>query len=414
MHIKKFKTLLFLLIVSACLIYFWPTRKAEKKELQKKEADKIIWTSENSLVEYKQQINFKDDFSKESFLVAIDRSINYLEKQPTDSNQNFGKDLISRKRQLEHLKQIKNEVLQNGFSANLSKALNNSFKFYVPNTERVLFTGYYEPELKASRTSTNHYQFPIYKKPDDLLVLNLNNFLILKDYLPADAPKELRVRVEKEKLLPYFNRQEIDQNRVLTNKNLELFWLEDLIEIFFLQIQGSGALILENGERVRVSYAEKNGQPYRPIGKWLHENNKMPLNQINMQSIKDYLKNNPKQVSEILNYNPSYVFFREAKDGPVGALNQTVTAMRSIATDLRIIPKGVLAYVQLEIPIADESGQIIEHIEKSFFVFNQDTGGAIRGPNRIDLFVGTGEKAGQLAGILNKYGKIYYLAAREL
>jgi membrane-bound lytic murein transglycosylase A len=221
-------------------------------------------------------------------------------------------------------------------------------------------------------------------------------------------------RLSEKKVIPYFSRDEIDFNAALANRGLEIVWVNDSVAAFFMHIQGSAVVELNDGNRIQVGYASKNGHPYRPIGKWLIDNQIMKKEDVSMQNIMKYLYDHPDAQRDIYRYNPSYVFFQEYAEGPIGAANVPIVGGRSIATDLSLFPKGGLAYIETEAPSARTTeADPIEWKRYQRFMVNLDTGGAIRGADRVDIFTGYGEEAELMAGPLNRRGKLFFLVAKE-
>jgi membrane-bound lytic murein transglycosylase A len=183
--------------------------------------------------------------------------------------------------------------------------------------------------------------------------------------------------------------------------------------VFFLHIQGSGKIVLPDGRFIQISYAQSNGRPYRSVGRYLLDHGKLSGSEMTHESIKKYLREHPEELPDILNHNESYVFFRIVEKGPVGALGLTLTAARSIATDLDLFPKGALALIRMRKPVFDEEGKIRTWESFSRFVLNQDTGGVIKGPGRVDLFCGTGSDAEKFAGSLKEKGELYFLVKKK-
>lgn len=249
-----------------------------------------------------------------------------------------------------------------------------------------LLTGYYVPELEASRTRDETYRYPLYKVPDDLLVVDLSAIY------PELSGYRLRGRLEGRRVVPYYDRAAIDNgDQPLAGD--ELFWVKDPVELFFLQIQGSGRLVLPDQSKVMVNYADQNGYPYRSIGKLLLERGAMTRDQMSMQNIRSWAQQHPDQVGDLLSENPSYVFFRELPDdvqSPPGAFGIPLTPGYSLAVDPRYIPLGAPVYLQTTRP---DNAQAFDRL-----VVAQDTGGAIKGPVRGDFFWGLGDAAGALAG----------------
>ncbi len=267
-------------------------------------------------------------------------------------------------------------------------------------TKEGLITGYYQPILNGSRTPSEKYQYPLYSQPEDLLVIELSNLF------PELKGKRVRGRLEGNKVIPYYDRAAIDtKNPPLMGK--ELVWIDDPYGSFFLQIQGSGRIKLEDGTLLGVNYANQNGHPYVSIGKKLVDMNELQLEEVSLFTIRDWLKNNPDRANELLEQNPSYVFFtlRENIDeNPRGSLNVPLTDMRSIAVDRKVIPLGTPVWMDTTLP----DGQLFQRL-----MLAQDTGGAINGPVRADVYFGTGNMAEQLAGTMKQAGKLYALLPKE-
>ncbi len=245
--------------------------------------------------------------------------------------------------------------------------------------EKGLLTGYYEPMLHGSLTKHDQYIYPIYSKPKDLVVVDLASiYPELKDY-------RLRGRLEGNKLVPYYTRA---QSNLLDAE--VVCYCDSKIDRFFLEIQGSGRVSLDDNSTIFIGFENQNGYKYRAIGRYLVNIGALNLEDVSLQSIREWLENHPSRVDEVLNYNQSMVFFQEREQGATGALGLELTPLRSIAVDRRYIPLGTMLYLSADL----NSSQI------SRIVFAQDTGGAIKGSVRADLFLGYGEAALEIAGRL--------------
>ena len=260
-----------------------------------------------------------------------------------------------------------------------------------------LVTGYYEPLLRGSRARAKGYEQPVRGVPDDLLTIDLSAvFPELKD-------KRVRGRLEGNKVLPYWSRAEITaKGDKLPGKTL--LYVDDAVELFFLQVQGSGRVRLADGSTVRLNYADQNGHPYQSIGKALVERGELKLEEASMQGIQSWARANPARLDALLNSNPSYVFFREMPNGnggPIGALGVPLTAERSIAIDPRSVPLGSPVFLATTRPNANEPLRRL--------MLAQDTGGAIRGVVRADFFWGFGAEAGARAGRMRQSGQMWVL-----
>ena len=261
-------------------------------------------------------------------------------------------------------------------------------------TTEVLFTGYYQPVIDGSLVRTEKFRYPVYGRPADLIIAEQ---VLLKPQLSVE---KIVGRAEGEDFLPYYTRREIDQESRLEGRGLEIAWVADPIELFFLHIQGSGTIRLPDGTQLKIGYAGQNGWPYRSIGRLLIENGKHSKDEMSMQRLRRYLRENSQEQSEIFNANPSYIFFRLNPAGPMGSLEVPVTAERSLATDSRLFPQGALVLVSTEIPVVSGSGELTGWRAVTRFMLNQDTGGAIRGPQRADIYFGADEMAANLAGYM--------------
>ena len=267
-----------------------------------------------------------------------------------------------------------------------------------------LVTGYYEPILAGSRNRSATFRFPVYGVPDDLVVVDL------AEQHPELKGLRLRGRLEGRRLVPYWSRAEFESRGRASEGVVPgvpvLAWVRDAVELFFLQIQGSGQIQLESGERLRLGFADQNGHAYRSLGRHLADRGELALEQASMQGIKAWAHANPEKLAEALNANPSYVFFRisESADGPIGALGVPLTAGYSIAVDPRFVMLGAPVFLATTMPL---STQPLERL-----VVAQDTGGAIRGAVRADFFWGTGDAAGAQAGRMRQQGAMWLLWPR--
>ncbi|MGO1768016.1 MAG: murein transglycosylase A [Advenella sp.] len=261
-------------------------------------------------------------------------------------------------------------------------------------------TGYYEPVVHGSRSQGGRYQWPMYAVPDDLLTIDLGQ------QYPELAGKRIRGKLSGNSVVPYDTRSQIGQR---DSKPPVIVWLDDPVEAFFLQVQGSGRVRLDDGSTIRLAYANHNGRPYSSIGKWLADKGELPLAQANMQNIKAWAKANPDRIDEMLNTNQAMVFFREEAlpdeaAGPKGAYGIPLVAERSVAVDPAYVPLGSPLFLATTRPHSKQPMQRV--------VFAQDTGAAIKGVARTDFFWGSGDAAGELAGRMKQPGQIWILWPR--
>ncbi len=264
--------------------------------------------------------------------------------------------------------------------------------------EQGLITGYYEPLLQGSYTPDARYRHPLYGVPDDLLIVDLSSLY------PDLKGKRVRGRLEGNTVLPYYDRAQIDGEGQPLKGN-ELLWVDDRDAVFFLQIQGSGRIQLPTGEIIGAGYANQNGHPYVAIGKVLIERGEIERKDVSLFSIRKWLKEHPNKAQELLNQNPSFVFFtlrEDVDEGPIGSMNLPITAGRSVAIDPKVVPLGTALWLSTTYPDANNA-------PLQRMVFAQDTGGAIKGQLRADLFWGAGEDAERRAGLMKQQGALYVL-----
>ncbi len=267
-------------------------------------------------------------------------------------------------------------------------------------TRNGLITGYYEPILKGSRQQTRAYKHPVFGPPEDMIVVEL------AELYPELKHLRLRGRLEGRKLVPYYSRADWTPQESKRSPEA-LLWIDDPIDLFFMQIQGSGQVQLTDGSRVRLNYADQNGHPYRSIGRWLIDRGELKAEQASMQGIKTWAKSNPARLTELLNANPSLVFFRELPvegSGPQGALGLPLTPERSLAVDPRHVPLGAPIWLATTKPNSERA--------LNRLMVGQDTGGAIRGVVRADFYWGSGVDAGNQAGKMRQQGRMWVLLPR--
>ena len=359
------------------------------------------------LVSEKNWPSLDDDTDRESLRQALTQSLIYLQKSspqktfPLGTREISGEEIRSTLALLQELLDSKPDVLS------LERELKARFNLYqlvFPNRSvSLLTTGYYEATLSGSRAPSDRFPFPFYRKPEDLLTVELENFS------SKYKGERLVGRLLGQKVLPYYSRREIDQEGKLAGRGLELFWTDDHLKLFFMQIQGSGRVVLEDGISVQLQYRTTNGHPYFPIGRELIRRGILRPEEVSLQRIYTYLKDHPEEQDGILNLNPSYVFFQEARGGPYGSLNVPLTPGRSVAMDLKIFPSAGLAWLTGVKPVFSPDNQILYWVPMNRWVLVQDSGGAIKGPGRLDFFWGQGDQAEMAAGHQRHGGTIYFI-----
>ncbi len=380
-----------------------------------------------------------DDFNLSALSLALERNLDYLRKLPEDREIDYG---VAKVR-ADKVFLVQNELLtflqQNPDAHELRQFLKSKFKLlesvsssllpWMRDDKPVLFTGYYVPTLNGSLEPDAGYRYPLYEKPDDLVVVDLGKFNLkhqVQKLWPwlAGLPfgpqlAELKFPIlrgrlqENGKVVPYYSRTEIDYEDKLKGRDLELLWVDDETDRFFLQIQGSGLVRLENGDTVMVGYSAANGQPYRSIGGWLIRQGLLTRAEVSMPTIRAWLKTHPERREEVFKVNPSYVFFHKLKTkAALGCYQVPVTAHHSIATDRKVFPGGALALVATEKPIFSPAGELTGWRRHQQLVLNQDTGGAIKGPFRVDLYCGADQAAEQMAGVMKQHGRLFFFVPR--
>ena len=351
--------------------------------------------------------DFNDDLELDGLEHSIFKSLEYLERVPAERTFTFGEDQYDAAHMKKSLQYFLDFIQTKPTDKQLKKFIRANYIVYrsIGRDQKgeVLFTGYYEPHLSGRLDKNEEFQYPLYTLPTDLMKIDLSPFN--EKY----EGQSIVGRYTDNTVVPYFDRREIDEENALVGRAEPLVYVKDPVDVFFLQIQGSGKIFLDTGEVINVHYHGSNGRPYRSIGTLLIEEQKIPREEMSMQKIRSYLQEHPEEMASVFNYNPSYVFFKTEPEGPLGSLNVLLTPGRSIALDRRIFPYAALAYIQTQKPVVNSAGQIDSWADCQRFALNQDTGGAIRGPGRADLFWGNGPYAEIAAGHLAHVGALYFL-----
>ncbi|ABW28321.1 murein transglycosylase A [Acaryochloris marina] len=330
-----------------------------------------------------------------ALLTAIDHSLEYLGTDKAQKDyQDYKVPGITRDRVSRSLRRFRQLVVQAKSPQALETAVKKEFQFYqsIGNDQKgnVDFTGYYEATYPASRQPTTEFRYPLYQAPADLKAW----------------PKPHPTRAELEGA----DGLQASQGPL---KGLELVWLRDRIQAFLVQVQGSARLGLTDGTEMTVGYAGKTAHPYTSIGKALIADGKFTLEELSLPVVLQYFEENPQDLDLYIPKNKSFVFFQETFGSPpMGNLNVPVTDERSIATDKSLMPPGALALIQTNLPYYNAS-QTLEFKDVSRFVLDHDTGSAIKGPGRVDIFMGTGAKAKERAGVMTGSGQLYYLLLKD-
>jgi len=395
----KSNTLIIVLVILAVLI-------GSCTEIHKKSPPRL---ESNGLIrlEPTQYPVFTDDIGYSGLIRGIRASLTYLKKLPPTRKFQFGKDTFDSAYMIQSLEHFLTVIQKKPTVQMLSDIIRTQYLVYQTSGKEgapsAFFTGYYEPQLQGRLQADDEYKYPVYGRPDDLDSIDLALFS------SEFKGKKIYGRYSPDGFIPYFDRDEIENRKALENRAAPLAWVKDRIALFFLHIQGSGRIIMENGDVIRVGYDTQNGHPYRSIGKLLIEQQKIAKEVMSMQKLREYMHAHPDETDAILNFNPSYIFFTIQENGPYGSLGVKLTPGRSIATDRRVCPPAALAFIKTQKPALSQKGNIRTWVDFSRFVLNQDTGGAIKGPGRADIFWGSGHYAEVAAGHLKHPGNIYFI-----
>ena len=404
MEMKKALVLIPLFFISILLLLAGCAAKIEKP-ISRPPAP----TAPLELVPEDRLPSFDDDLDQASLELAMERSLQYYDRSTTFLYRYGDKQYTARELK-ESLLAFRDIIRSPDADELKRKKIRETFDVYratgFDKNGTVLFTGYYEPVLEGSLERTEMYRYPIYKTPDDTVVVNLGKFR--KKF----GNERIVGRLQNGEVMPHYTRAEIDGEGALKDRNLEIVWVDDPVDLFSLHIQGSGKIRLPDGRFIHVGYAQSNGHPFRGVGGFLLSEGRISKGEVSYQSIKRYLREHPEELSDNLYYNESYVFFRIVENGPLGALGFLITPGRTIATDPEVFPRGALAFIRARKPVLN-NGNIGGWMPFSRFVLSQDAGGMIKGPGRVDLYCGTGDEAEILAGSLREKGELYFLVKKR-
>ena len=349
-----------------------------------------------------------DDGDPASLRQAIEHSRTWLASRPAEELFTFGPRRVAAGELAAGMDRLLGWLAEEPTPEVLAARLARGFEVLesVGDAGEMLVTGYYVPEIAGSRRRSREFSVPIYGPPGDLIRVDLGLF--------SDRWKGMRTagRVSGGRLLPYPDRGEIRRSGVLRGR--EIAWARDRVDLFFVEIQGSGVLRLPDGGEMGIGYAGSNGRDYRSIGKLLIDEGKIEREKVSMQSIRAYLSAHPEEIDRVLDYNRSVVFFRRLAGPPVGSLGFPVTRRRSVATDHRLFPRGALAFLVTDLPALGPDGRTVAEAPLTRLVLNQDRGGAIRGAGRVDFFWGRGAEAARRAGAMKQPGRLFFLVPKEL
>lgn len=360
--------------------------------------------------------SFLDAADRESLRAALDQSRRWLRGRPADRLFVFGPRQVTATEMLQGLDLFAELLAGEPSPQELARGVAAGFDVFesvgdqsvehsIDRRGNMLITGYFEPMIEASRDRRPGYGVPIYGRPRDLIDINLESFS------ERFKGERLAGRLEGRRLVPYQDRQQVRLGASIPAPVLA--WAADRVDLFFLEVQGSGTLRYPDGREQRIGYAATNGRPYRSIGRLLIDEGLISKEKMSLQALRAYLSDHPEEVDRILDYNPSLVFFRHLQGAPVGNLGFPVTARRSLAVDQRLFPPAALAFLVTEVPGLAADGTTIGTAPLERFVLMQDTGGAIRGADRADFFWGRGAVAAQRAGAMKQPGRLYFILPKK-
>ncbi|MDB9822646.1 MltA domain-containing protein [Deltaproteobacteria bacterium] len=391
--------ILLTLISLICVLGLWGCYPSLKKVAQR---------PEQALIQVKSFYpDFHDDMDFDSIANAVESNLEYLNRLDPEYTFYYGPHKFTCRHVRESQEKFLEVLLNSHDSKELKREIKKNFLVYRAagrvGNRSVLFTGYFEPIYEAKLSPDETYRYPIYNLPDNLIRIDLSLF---RDKFKGE---NIIGRIKGKSVLPYYSREEIEDEKALNGKNLEIAWLKDPVDVAFLHIQGSGRLKLPDDSMIPVGYRGSNGWPYHSIGRYMLDRGYMDEEEMSMQGIRAYLSDHPEVIDEVLNHNPSYVFFRLLDKGPLGNIGVPLTPGRSIALDSGIFPRGAICFISSEKPVISSSGKIENWTGFSRFVVNQDTGGAIKGAGRADIFWGSDQYAQLAAGHMQHEGDLYIL-----
>jgi membrane-bound lytic murein transglycosylase A len=341
----------------------------------------------------------------------VDRQLNTLHRSNLDQRLRLGSRLITRRDLKETLEAFRQLLTQNLSPEAFNRAVHERFEIIEAGkgragSRRMLFTGYFTPIIDANRHRTAKHRYPLYRKPKPFPTRMVS-------WGPAADNRDYGFHTSAEPRKLLLTRKQIDGDFALQDRNLEIAWLEDDLDRYFLHIQGSGYLRFADDTVQSVRFDGSNQLPYKSVGRQMIEDGVITENEGSMQGIKRYFRRHPENIQRYLFQNRRYIFFELTDRGPTGSAGVELVPGRSIATDKKLYPGGGLAFITAKKPVLDENNRIIGWQKFSRFVLDQDTGSAIKGPGRADLYFGVGDSAGAAAGQYYQRGRIVYLLEKK-
>ena len=353
-----------------------------------------------------EKIDVFDDLACHRLEESLNSSLNFLRTVAPSTRYRIAGRSIPARRLLASILHMQRLAAAHPSPEMLAQAINRAYEIIQINdpskstSKRMSITGYYQPVVSGCLEQQPPCVHPLYRRPKDLVIRR------------NKGRKAIVGRLENGTIVPYWTRREIEQRGLLIGQ--ELVWLTDPFDAFTIHVQGSGIIRLPDGSRRGVHYAAGNGHPYRSIGAFMVKNGRMRLTDITMDGLRRSLAARPEERTRILHHNDSFIFFDWSEAGPaIGSMGRPLTPGRSVAADRQWYPPGSLVYIDSRRPVMADNGQVKEWRPMRRLVTVQDTGSAISGPNRIDIFWGTGDQAGREAGQMKEDGKAYLLLLKD-
>lgn len=349
--------------------------------------------------------DFSDDMAFQSFLSAAENHLEFLQKKEKNTPIVLGEYQYSINQAIQSIREFSAEIRRTPSSEELQRYIGENFEVFqaggrkTKGKREMLVTGYYEPVFAGSLTRTGPFIYPIYSPPEDLVSRKIEG-------------KNLTGRMTAEGFTKYWTRAQIETENVI--EGYELAYLKDPFDAFLLHVQGSGRIRLRDNSIRTVRFAASNGHPYNSIGKLLVDEKKLTLDEVSVPRIREYLNHHPAQLQRILHHNPRYIFFNWGDDNPPkGSSGVFLTPGRSIAIDHNALPDEMIGFLSSRKPVIDNKGKVTGWIPMNRFVFPQDSGSAIAGTGRVDMFWGYGEYARAAANTMKEPGRLYFLIRKN-
>jgi membrane-bound lytic murein transglycosylase A len=351
---------------------------------------------------------FIDDSDKDSLLAAINHQLNYLKNYPADKTITIGQQSLTYENLTDSLQTFSDIIVQEPSPFELDKIIRNNFKIYQAegryssSRKTILLTGYYEPLFEGSLKKEGDFRHPLYRLPDSLIIRK-----------NEDTGKNDIGRTNPDgSWQPYWSREEIEKDKRLAGN--ELVYLRDPFDAYLLHVQGSGRILLPDGTSRAIHFAGSNGRAYSSLGRLFVEERIMEVSDVSITSMREYFIEHPEQMPPMLRNNRRYIFFKWGNDdGPKGSLGEVLTPGRSVAIDHTVFPTGTFGYLVSRRPVLNNDGSIHHWQQFSRFVLPQDSGSAIKGAGRIDLFWGAGNYARTAANHMKEKGQFYFLIKKQ-